>query len=251
MGARRPLMAGNWKMNPIEPWAAVALAEQVVAEAAGHPGPEVGVFPPFVWLSLVADAVSGTQILVGAQNCHWEASGAHTGEVSPAMLAQVCGAVILGHSERRQAGETSAQVAQKVAAARVHGLRCIVCVGETIDQRRAGEAEAVVARQLAESLGGAELDSGPEVVIAYEPVWAIGTGNSCSVDDAERMLRVIRAGLGPAGATTRLLYGGSANPDNAAGYLALADCDGCLVGGASLKASQFGRMIEIAARGWR
>lgn len=242
---RRSVVAGNWKMH-----GSVASIEALSSALAGNvsaTGCDVIVSPPFPYLSLVRDAVSAAGIGIAGQNCSEFPQGAHTGEVSADMLAELgCEWVILGHSERRQAGETDAQVAAKAAAARGAGLKPILCVGETLDQRQAGEAEAVVTAQLEALADG--LSDGD--MVAYEPVWAIGTGETATPEQAQAMHATIRAflaGLNPALAeATRLLYGGSVKADNAAALFAQEDIDGGLVGGASLKAEEFGAIVQAA-----
>ncbi len=243
----RPLIAGNWKMHGTLR-EATALAEAVRAGAAAdRPAAEVLVCPPFPYLHVIAVGLLGQGIGVGAQDCHAAAKGAHTGDVSAPMLRDVGAThVILGHSERRtDHGETDAAVRAKVAAAVAAGLVPIVCVGETEAERLAGQAEAVVSRQLAESL-----PDGFAGVVAYEPVWAIGTGRTPTEADIAAIHGVIRQSLaarfGDAGARTRILYGGSVKPGNAAAILALPNVDGGLVGGASLIAADFLAIAKAA-----
>jgi triosephosphate isomerase len=240
----RPLIAGNWKMHGLtEDSAALARA---VRAGLGDLAPEVLVCPPFTQIAAVAGLLEGSGISVGGQNCDQHRIGAHTGEISAAMLRDA-GAryVILGHSERRaDQHETDALVAAKVAAAVAAGLIPIVCVGETAAERAAGEQDAVVARQLAGSLG-AEFKG----VVAYEPIWAIGTGKVPTIGDIRAMHAFIRAELmrdQPEGASTRILYGGSVKPGNAAEILAVPEVGGALVGGASLVAADFLGIIAAA-----
>lgn len=242
---RPSVVAGNWKMHGSA--ASIEALASALADTVSPSGCEVVVSPPFPYLSLVLGKVAGTGIGVAGQNCSEFPQGAHTGEVSADMLADLgCEWVILGHSERRQAGETDAQVAAKAAAARSAGLKPILCVGETLDQRQAGEAEAVVTAQLAALADG--LSEGD--LIAYEPVWAIGTGETATPEQAQAMHATIRAflaGLDPSLAeSTRVLYGGSVKADNAAALFAQEDIDGGLVGGASLKAEDFGAIVHAA-----
>ena len=239
-------VAGNWKMNTglAE---AVRLAAGVVETTAAHAGTvSVVVCPPAVWLEAVAERVEESGVHLGAQNVHPEASGAFTGELAPAMLTDVGAShVIVGHSERRQLfGETSAFVAEKVRAAQAAGLTPILCVGETLEERQAGDAEATVLGQLQASLEG--VDGGP-LVVAYEPVWAIGTGETATPDQAQAMHAALRAWLADAVGQVELLYGGSVKPANAAELFAQPDIDGALVGGASLDADSFGAIVEAAA----
>jgi triosephosphate isomerase len=243
----RPLIAGNWKMHGTLREAG-ALAEAVRAGAAGLPGglpADLLVCPPFPHIHILAAAMLGQKVAVGAQDCHAAAKGAHTGDVSAAMLRDVGAThVILGHSERRaDHGETDAGVRAKVEAALAAGLVPVVCVGETEAQRLAGQAEAVVEGQLAGSL-----PDGFAGIVAYEPVWAIGTGRTPTEADIAAIHGTIRAALvaryGAAGQATRILYGGSMKPGNARAILALDNVDGGLVGGASLIAADF---LAIAA----
>jgi triosephosphate isomerase len=246
MANRRKLIAGNWKMNGLQA-DGLALASELSrrARAAGageRLGCELLVCPPATLLAPVHGVVAGSGIALGGQDCHPAPKGAFTGDVSAEMLADLgCTYVILGHSERRHGhGETDAEIRAKIGGARRAGLRPILCIGETQQQREAGEAVAIVSAQLAGSipdgLGGDEGLAGDELVVAYEPVWAIGTGLSATLDDIARMHAAIRAHLTPA---LRILYGGSVNPANAAAILGVADVDGALVGGASLDADAF------------
>jgi len=242
------LIAGNWKMNG-DPSSLEELSRMIArATEVTARGVELIVCPPFVLIAKCAERATVSPIRIGAQDCHPAPSGAHTGDVSAPMLA-ACGAtaVILGHSERRaDHGESDDLVARKVKAAQAAGLTAIVCVGETEAQRDAGEAEAVVARQLSGSLpDGVDTD---RLVIAYEPVWAIGTGRTASAGDIAAMHGEIRAALDARfpGTAIRILYGGSVKPANAAGILAAANVGGALVGGSSLKADDF-LAIALAA----
>jgi triosephosphate isomerase len=240
MTAPTPLIAGNWKMNGT--LASLEEARAVAAGIVGSPA-RVAICPPTPLIHAMSEALVGTAVLVGAQDCHCEASGAFTGDVSAEMLAEA-GAklVILGHSERRAGyAETDAQIAAKVLGALRAGLEPIVCVGETLDQRKAGQALAIVTGQVRGSLP-AEL-AGKPFSVAYEPVWAIGTGLTPTVAEIEEMHAAIRATLreifGPAGDAPPILYGGSVKPANAAEILHAAEVGGALVGGASLKAVDF------------
>ncbi|WP_203074128.1 triose-phosphate isomerase [Falsiroseomonas ponticola] len=244
----RPLIAGNWKMHGTLREAA-ALAEAVRAGAVAEALPaELLVCPPFLHVQVLAAAMLGQPVAVGAQDCHAAAKGAHTGDIAAPMLRDVGATyVILGHSERRaDHGETDAVVRAKTVAALAAGLVPVVCVGETEAERLAGQAEAVVSRQLADSL-----PDGFAGVVAYEPVWAIGTGRTPTEADIAAIHGTIRAALaarfGEAGARTRILYGGSMKPGNAKGILALPNVDGGLVGGASLVAADFLAIARAAA----
>ena len=250
--SRRPLIAGNWKMN-LGGLAGVELAMQVKGLAKQAPHVDLLVAPPFTAIAAIAHELDGTNVLVAAQNMHANASGAFTGEVSAPMLVE-SGAtwVILGHSERRQLfGESDAGVAAKIDAAISSALVPIVCVGETLAEREAGRALEVVGAQV-----GAILDSFAKVssaaAIAYEPVWAIGTGKNASPADAEEAHAAIRNWLAARSealaSRTRILYGGSVKPDNAAELLSQANVDGALIGGASLEIGSFGA-IAMAAEG--
>jgi triosephosphate isomerase len=247
----RPLIAGNWKMHGTLREAA-ALAEAVAAGAMGLAA-ELLVCPPFPHLTAAGAALRGSAVALGAQDCHAAAQGAHTGDVSAPMLRDVGAAyVILGHSERRAAhGETDAAVRAKAEAALAAGLTPIVCVGESEAERLAGAAEAVVARQLAGSLP--EGFAAAQGVVAYEPVWAIGTGRTPTEAEIAALHGTIRGRLverfGAAGQRLRVLYGGSVKPGNAAAILALPDVDGALVGGASLIAADFLAIARAAPAG--
>ncbi len=251
---RRPLIAGNWKMNA-GGQDACPLAAAVAAQAARAERTEVVIAPPFTALAAVAHELleAKSKVAIAAQNMHPEVSGAFTGEISASMLKDA-GAiwVILGHSERRQLfGESDELVARKVAAAMAAGLRPIACVGETLQEREAGETLAVVERQVRAVLD--ELAKQPGFgVVAYEPVWAIGTGKVASPEDAQEVHATIRRLLAKVSvefaSSTRILYGGSVKADNAEGLLGQIDIDGALVGGASLDAAGFGKIIHAADR---
>ncbi len=244
----RPFIVGNWKMNGTR--AALAEARAIDRGAARHPGVRVGIAPPFTLIGAMAEALQTAA--VGAQDCHAEASGAFTGDVAAVMLADA-GAqfVIVGHSERRALhGEGDALVKAKAEAALAAGLEVIVCVGETEAERDAGQAEAVVSSQLAGSLPRGEAIT-VRVTVAYEPVWAIGTGRVPSLGDVGAMHRAIRAQLlaiyGEEGAPVRILYGGSVNAKNAEELLSVDEVGGALVGGASLTADSFLAIVLAAA----
>ena len=243
----RSIVAGNWKMNTTLQ-EATELANDVAAGVSESREVEVIVCPPFISLAAVRRAVSGTAVRVGAQNMHFEPAGAYTGEVSPAMLRDLCEYVILGHSERRQLfGENDETVNRKVHAALAAGLRPIVCVGETLEQRENGEAADVVEGQVL--AGVADVHDIKTVVVAYEPVWAIGTGRAATPEIAEEIMGgpirdALRDLFGDEADEVPLLYGGSVNPGNAAAFAAQPSIHGALVGGASLQADQF---LEIAS----
>lgn len=253
--ARTPFIAGNWKMNG-DPTQAKILCAALVARSKDWPtidGERVAValFPPFVSLPTVAETLKGTDIILGAQNMHEAKSGAFTGEVSaPMLLTAGCRMVILGHSERRQYfGETDAAVNRKVLTALEVGLHPIVCVGETLQERDANRTEEVIGRQLTGGLKGLTDDQMTTVTIAYEPVWAIGTGKVATIEQAGAVHKFIRQWLvdtfsRDVAETVRIQYGGSVKPDNAEGLLADPDIDGALVGGASLDADQFDAIIR-------
>ena len=243
----RCIVAGNWKMNTTLE-SAVELAAGVAAGAASAGDVELILCPPFISLAAVRDAVAGHGVAVGAQNMHHEGSGAFTGEVSAEMLAGLCQYVILGHSERRQLfGETDESVNLKVRAALLAGLRPVVCVGETLEQREAGDAAGVVRGQVLAGLAG--VNDITNVVVAYEPVWAIGTGRAATPEIAQEVmgggvLDALRNLFGDAAENVPLLYGGSVNAGNAASFAAQPNVHGALVGGASLQAGPF---LEVAA----
>ena len=230
---------------------AVAFTRELKASLAGFGGVEVVVCPPFTALALVAEALRGTDIAVGAQDVYWEDKGAFTGEISPVMLKDAgCRYVIIGHSERRQFfGETSEAVNRKVKAVFSHGLTPIMCVGEMLEEREAGITEKVVRTQTEGGLAGLTPEQAAGMVIAYEPVWAIGTGKTASDDDAQQVIGFIRSmvtDLYGAGAAeqVRIQYGGSVKPANTAGLMARPDIDGALVGGASLEVESFTGIIK-------
>jgi len=251
--ALRPLLAGNWKMNGLKSALteaeAIAAALRTPTPAAGRP--DVMICPPATLIAPMAAALSGSELLIGAQDCHALASGAFTGDLSAEMLADAgARAVIVGHSERRAThGERDCDVRAKVAAAHRAGLTAIVCVGETLGQRAAGLTEPVVRRQLARSLPDSLSDTlsdgvtAANTVVAYEPVWAIGSGLTPSIDDVARVHAALAdelgARFGGAGRSIRLLYGGSVKAANARALMAVPNVHGALVGGASLKAADF------------
>jgi triosephosphate isomerase len=253
---RVPLVAGNWKMNPASRAAAVDLAAEVAAATADLPVRTV-VCPPAVFLEAIAAELGGGTHRaggpgIGAQTMRAEESGAYTGEISPVMLADLAQYVILGHSERRQYdNETDAAVAAKVASAVAHGLVPIAAIGERAEERRRGETSALIDRQLRAAISKLDRLEGSGLVIAYEPVWAIGTGDAATGRDAQEVAAQIRAILheaDPDGAhEIPILYGGSCTPENAPEFFALADIDGALVGGASLDAQLFAGIVRVAA----
>jgi triosephosphate isomerase len=247
---RTNFVCGNWKMNTTRA-SAIALAEACVAASQKTPSVRVGIAPPAVWLSDVAATIAGSTVALFAQNGHPAASGAFTGENSYAMLKEA-GAIglLVGHSERRQLfGETDAIVASKVAGARALGLEVILCVGETLDERDAGTTLEVVNRQV--DAGLAEIATLDGITIAYEPVWAIGTGRNATAAQAQEVHAAIRSRLairfGAEAAAVVIQYGGSVKPETAAALLAESDVDGALVGGASLDGNAFGSIIAAGA----
>ena len=241
---RKGLVAANWKMHG-QRLSNAALLEALKAGLENDPGIEVLVCPPAVYLDQVKGLLEGSQISLGAQNVHSEDKGAFTGELSAAMLAEAgCTHVIIGHSERRELfGESDAFIAEKFSAAQAGGLVPILCIGETQQQREAGETETVVLQQLDAVLGHVGIEAFSSAVIAYEPVWAIGTGLTATPDQAQEVHALIRGRLAEHDAgvaeATRLLYGGSVKGANAAELFAKPDIDGGLVGGASLVAEDF------------
>ena len=246
----KPLVDGNWKMNP-EAGNFVELASQILEEISKIEGVTKVVCPPSVALREVSNALEGSHVLVGAQDGHPEASGAITGEVAMGMLSSVCTYVIVGHSERRAMfGETDEYVARKAVSAIASGLSPILCIGESLDVRDAGDALSYVHDQLVASLDG--VDNPETLVIGYEPVWAIGTGVSARPDVAGEMAESIRSTLtglygGEAALTVPILYGGSVSPENIGPYIDRPHINGALVGGASLKPSDFGRIVSLVA----
>ena len=243
---RIPLVAGNWKMHG-DRVTNRALLDQIVSGMAGLEGVECAVCVPFPYLGEVAAQLANTRLAWGAQNLSENARGAFTGEVSAPMLAEFqCRYVLAGHSERRQLfGETDAMVAAKYAAAQAKGMKPILCVGETLAQRDAGQTEEVVGRQLQEVLDSHGKQSLANAVLAYEPVWAIGTGRTATPEQAQAVHAFLRARVLP---ETRILYGGSVKPENAAALFAMQDVDGGLIGGASLVAGDFLAIARAAQR---
>ena len=265
---RTPFIAGNWKMNKTV-GEAIAFVDEFRGLVAGVAGVDIALCPAFIALEATVKATAGTNIAVGAQGMFWKESGAYTGEVSPSMVKDVgCKYVIIGHSERRGRfgvpeagmtedllkvfGDTDASVNVKSSAALQHDLTPIICVGETLDERQAGNADAVVQSQVRAALAGFTADQVPGVVLAYEPVWAIGTGETCESNEANRVCGLIRhtiaAVAGPSVAdTVRVQYGGSVKPDNIEELIGKSDIDGALVGGASLKPDSFAALVKASA----
>jgi len=248
---RKPFVAGNWKMHTVAAEAEALVA--AIAEGAPKAGVDLAVCPPFVHLRSVAKTLEGTNVSVGAQNMHFEPKGAFTGEISAAMLLDAgCRCVILGHSERRHVfGESDGLVAHKMTAALSAGLRPILCVGETLDERESGQTMEVNERQIRAGLEGVRAEDMAAVTIAYEPVWAIGTGKTATPDQAQEAHAAIRGVLADLfgddiAAATRILYGGSVKPENAAEIFSRPDVDGGLIGGASLKADSFLAIAKAA-----
>jgi triosephosphate isomerase len=251
MTTRTPLIAGNWKMYKTGP-EAVAAARSLKELTAGVSDVDVMIAPAFTALAATAEALEGSPIAVGAQNLHWESEGAFTGEISPAMIrAAGCRYVIIGHSERRQLfGETDQAVNRKVRAALAAGLTPVLCIGETEAEREAQQTFSVLDKQLRLGLEGLSLQTPGDVVVAYEPVWAIGTGQTATREQAQEAHAFIRGLLrklyGEAAAdATRMLYGGSVKPDNIADLIGMDDIDGALVGGASLAPETFARIVNL------
>lgn len=252
---RRPLISGNWKMN-LTHLEAINVVQKLAysLEAAVTSKRDVSIHPPFTALRSVQTVLDADDMpmALGAQNVHWEASGAYTGEVSPSMLAKLnVRYVIVGHSERRQLfGETDETVNKKVKAVVAAGMTPIVCVGETLDEREGGTTEDKVLGQIRAGLAGLAAEAVADLVVAYEPIWAIGTGRTATPEDAQEVCGAIRAtivaehGAG-AGASARIQYGGSVKPDNIDALMALPDVDGALVGGASLDPSDFARIVSF------
>ena len=249
---RTPLIAGNWKM-----FKTVAEARQLVSELVpglmAVTGVDKVLCPPFTSLLAVKALLEGSQIGLGAQNMHWETAGAFTGEVAPPMVAELCQYVILGHSERRAYfGETDETVNKKIKSALNHGLVPIVCVGETNEENEAGKTAEVVTRQVKKGLLEVELADPSRLILAYEPVWAIGTGKAATAEVANNIIKVVRDSLADvlgrqAAETIRILYGGSVKGSNAVEYFSKPEIDGALVGGASLKAADFIQIVQAAA----
>lgn len=247
----KPFIVGNWKMNTtLEEAISLASAAQQATDAVGD-RVEVGVCPPYPWLAMVRDTLQSRTLRIGAQDVSANENGAFTGDVSAKMLAPFADFAIIGHSERRTIhGETDEIIRDKVARALDARIGVVLCVGESKDERDRGEAESVVNRQLDIALGSLGRNDANNVTIAYEPVWAIGTGVAATANDATHMASTIRDTLekhvGDAARSIRILYGGSANDQNAAGFLSAEGIDGLLVGGASLRPDVFKRMVVAA-----
>lgn len=247
---RRPMMAGNWKMNKTME-EAVGLAEAIHAAVADYDHVDRVVCPAAVCLPAVRAALADSPVAVGAQNMHWAESGAYTGEISPTMLAGLARYVIIGHSERRQYfAETDETVNQKLHSALAHNLTPILCVGESLAQNDAGETDAFVSGQVRAALAGLTGEQAQGVIVAYEPIWAIGTGRAATAQQAQQICgdvvrRALRDSYGEGIAKTmRILYGGSTNEKNIAEIMQQPDIDGALIGGASLKAESFAAMVR-------
>ncbi len=251
---RQPIIAGNWKMNKTLT-ESVEFVNALAPRIAPFSGVERVVCPTFIALPAVADALRGTDIKVGAQDVHWQEKGAYTSEIAPNMLQGLAEYVIIGHSEvRAYLNETDERVNLKTKAALKAGLKPIIAVGESDTQREAGETETVVTRQIRAALDGISAEDMAQIVIAYEPIWAIGTGKNATGETANEviggMIRPTLAALygDQVASATRIQYGGSVNADNMAEYMTLPDIDGALVGGASLRLDDFTKLIEIAAQ---
>jgi len=234
---------------------AIALVQELTVAVAGATGREIVICPPFTALSTVKPALAGTNIKLGAQNLNWDPQGAFTGEISAPMLKDVgWDYVIIGHSERRQFfAETDENVNRKLKAALSADLIPIVCVGESLSEREAGITSSVVSRQVKLGLAGLSPDEAKTIIIAYEPIWAIGTGRTATAEDANAMCSFIRLTVTgmfgtPVADAMRIQYGGSVKPDNVDELMATSDIDGALVGGASLKAADFARIVNFAAK---
>jgi triosephosphate isomerase len=247
---RRPLIAGNWKMNTkLEE--AENLVRAMLAELDSIDGAEKVLCPPFISLAAIKELIKGTSIMLGAQNMHFEDRGAYTGEISPLMLTDFCDFVILGHSERRQYfAETDEIINKKVKKALGSGLKPILCVGESLEDNESGKAEQIIARQV--KAGLAEVSPTSQLVIAYEPVWAIGTGRAATGKQANATISLIRSIVAnlwnrETAKAVRVLYGGSVTSSNIAEFIAEPEIDGALVGGVSLKASEFVSIVSQTA----
>lgn len=253
MAKRTPILAGNWKMHMTVD-ESVAFAKALVPALEPFSSVERVVCPTFVALAAVADALKGTPIKVGAQNVHWEDKGAYTSQISPTMLKGLVEYVIIGHSESRAyLADTDEIVNKKVKAALAHGLKPILAVGESLEQNERGETSSFVGGQVRAALEGVTAEQMQNVVVAYEPIWAIGTGRNASGEIAQQIVGgTIRAALeqlygAQVADTVRIQYGGSVKPDNMVEYMSQPDIDGGLVGGASLKVDDFAKLVELSA----
>ncbi len=251
---RIPIIAGNWKMNTTVSEAA-KLTQEMLPGLQAVKKVERVVCPPFISLTTVAPLLKGTEVLLGAQNLYWEAKGAFTGEISPTMLQGLCQYVIIGHSERRQFfGETDETVNLKIKAALAHGLRPIVCVGENLEQNEAGETVSFISSQIEGGLAGLSAEQVRGLVIAYEPIWAIGTGKPATGVGANGIIAsairdtVAKLYNKATAAAVRVQYGGSVKPDNIIEFMSQPEIDGALVGGASLKAADFVDIVRLSAK---
>jgi triosephosphate isomerase len=247
---RRPFIAGNWKMYKTIT-EAVELVRELHAELVGVTGCDVAVCPPFPALAAVHEALSGSDIGVGAQNMHWEEKGAFTGAVSPLMLEGLCDYVIIGHSERRNLfGETDEMVNKKLHTALAHGFKPILCVGENLDQNQAGETEAFVGGQVRAAFAGVTAEQARVITVAYEPIWAIGTGVPATGEGANAIIGgTVRGTLtalygDDVAQAVRIQYGGSVKPANIVEFMSQPEIDGALVGGASLRAADFAELVK-------
>jgi triosephosphate isomerase (TIM) len=249
---RKPIVAGNWKMNTsLDEARKLAASLRDRLDAFGNV--ERVLIPPFPWIVPVTEIIAGSGLTAGAQNCHTDEAGAFTGEVSAEMLASLCSHIVVGHSERRHIlGESDDLVGRKVHAVLRSGASAILCVGETLEERDAGSAQETVNRQLLAGLDGIQQSDFSRIVIAYEPVWAIGTGKAASADDAQEMAHAIRTSLASrfgqsVADAARIQYGGSVKADNAETFMKCPDVDGALVGGASLNPDEFTAIVRAAS----
>jgi len=249
---RKPFIAGNWKMHKTI-GEAVALAQELRAALEGVAGCDIAICPPFPALAAVREALAGSAIGLGAQNMHWEEQGAFTGEVSPLILVGLCNYVIIGHSERRTLfGETDEMVNKKLHAALTYGLKPILCVGENLEQNRAGETEEFVGGQIRADFAGITAEQARAVTVAYEPIWAIGTGVPATGERANATIEgTVRGTLATlygdeVAQAMRIQYGGSVKPGNITEFMAQPEIDGALVGGASLRAADFAAIVREA-----
>jgi len=252
MAERTPVIAANWKMNT-NIAEAEQLAQALIPDLVQVPMVDRIICPPFISLAAVAGYFLGTGIKLGAQNCYSEPKGAYTGEISAPMLSGLADYVILGHSERRQYfGETDAQIKEKINAVFSAGLIPILCVGERLEENESGQTTTVIQRQLRGALEGVSADRLDQLIVAYEPVWAIGTGKAATPDQANAVIGMIRGTVGEilgadAARAIRIQYGGSVTPDNFKEFIEQSEVDGALVGGASLVPASFGTIVQIAA----